>query len=61
MTDLSYYIRRLTEYAYAIGIIRAIIHEDHDADTMRRKVQRAIDDLERKLEEHHETSFTKTD
>lgn len=61
MTQTAYYLRRLTEYAYAIGAIRSIIHADNDVETIRRRCQQVINQLEANLEEHYEATFTKID
>jgi hypothetical protein len=48
--NVVYWIKRLTIYAYAIGQIRAIIHEDNPVDIIRTRVQKVIDEMEEELE-----------
>lgn len=58
---LHYYITRIGKYACAIGEIRGIIHSDNEAEVIRRRVQRVLDQLEKELDETKKECQNSTD
>jgi hypothetical protein len=46
----AYFLKRICQYAFAIGQIRSIIHYDFDLEETRRRIQKVLNELEELLE-----------